>query len=685
MQMNDDDVLFQALASPGMAVSGLSRDQWIMVGMALKSGGYPVSVWDDWSRNDSRYKQGECEKKWKGFSGSAGGRSVTVASIIKLAEENGWTYRKYDISNGIIGWDDEIEWDGEVFSGFQEKSEVSPANDLKLYIQTLFKSDEIIGYVTNDVWKDSDGKWKPSKGSYTKTAGEILELIDKYPDDIEFAIGSWEKEAGAWIRFNPLNGDGVKNVNVTRFTYALVESDTLPLEDQKRLYAELELPIAALVYSGGKSIHAIVKVDASDYDEYRDRVEYLYSYLKNHGLDIDKQNKNPSRLSRMPGVTRNGIYQALLGVNLGRKSWDDWIDFTEGEGDELPAIESWDKITEEGLPDLPPELIEGIVRRGHKLLLSSSSKAGKSFLLMELCWAIAEGRKWLKYQCAMGKVLYVNLEIDPASCKHRFKDILDALGWTPHHADNLHIWNLRGNAKPLNELVPQLARRIKKKNYAAVVIDPVYKVITGDENNASEMGRFCNQLDRICKETGATAIYCHHHSKGAQGSKKAMDRASGSGVFARDPDAQLDVIELAVSANKKEQIAEDVRDTAFRMESSLREFRNIDPLDFWFHYPIHKVDETGELEKCHPLGSPEANLEKSSKRTSEDARLTSLMDAWTFLDGHDPTTDELPTVKSMSKYLGKSERTIRRNLEEFSDIFTIQGGTVRMKDTADLE
>ena len=33
-------------------------------------------------------------------------------------------------------------------------------------------------------------------------------------------------------------------------------------------------------------------------------------------------------------------------------------------------------------------------------------------------------------------------------------------------------------------------------------------------------------------------------SKGAQGGKKAMDRASGSGVFARDPDAQLDVIEL---------------------------------------------------------------------------------------------------------------------------------------------
>ena len=38
---------------------------------------------------------------------------------------------------------------------------------------------------------------------------------------------------------------------------------------------ELELPIAVLVYSGGKSVHAIVKIDAPNYDEYRRRVDFL--------------------------------------------------------------------------------------------------------------------------------------------------------------------------------------------------------------------------------------------------------------------------------------------------------------------------------------------------------------------------------------------------------------------------
>ena len=67
--------------------------------------------------------------------------------------------------------------------------------------------------------------------------------------------------------------------------------------------------------------------------------------------------------------------------------------------------------------------------------------------------------------------------------------------------------------------------------------------------------------------------------------KKAMDRASGSGVFARDPDAQLDMIQLELS----EDIANNVRDgneTAWRLESSLREFPNITPVNFWFEYPI---------------------------------------------------------------------------------------------------
>ena len=75
------------------------------------------------------------------------------------------------------------------------------------------------------------------------------------------------------------------------------------------------------------------------------------------------------------------------------------------------------------------------------MLLAGPSKAGKSFALIEMCIAIAEGRKWFNWQCAKGKVLYVNLELDRASCLHRFKDVYTRLGWDAKNLSNIDIWN----------------------------------------------------------------------------------------------------------------------------------------------------------------------------------------------------------------------------------------------------
>jgi RecA-family ATPase len=306
---------------------------------------------------------------------------------------------------------------------------------------------------------------------------------------------------------------------------------------QQAIIKQLELPCAALVYSGGKSVHAIVKVDAPDYTEYRKRVDYLYAACQKNGLTLDQQNRNPSRLSRMPGILRGSQRQTLLETNIGKSCWDEWRDWLEAETDELPETESladdWDD-----LPPLADALITGVLRKGHKMLLAGPSKAGKSFALIELCIAIAEGTPWLgRFSCAQGKVLYINLELDRASCLHRFKDVYTALGLPPQNLRNIDIWNLRGASVPMDKLAPKLIRRAGKKGYTAVILDPIYKVITGDENSADQMAKFCNQFDLVCRALDCAVIYCHHHSKGAQGGKRSMDRASGSGVFARDPDA----------------------------------------------------------------------------------------------------------------------------------------------------
>ena len=650
-------------------VAATSYQEWIDVGMALKYEGYPCSIWDDWSRNDKRYKSGMCDKKWETFTGG-GSNPKTAATIIYMAQERGWQY--FD-GNQQLDWDDCIEYDGEdSFTGFTQQ-ERSSTEDLIKYLETLFESNDIVAYVTNDVWQQ-DGKWMPSKGTYTRKAKDIIRELKKYPDDIGATIGDYNPEAGAWIRFNPFDGKGVKNDNVTAFRYALVESDTLPIQEQNALFRKMELPIAAMVHSGGKSLHAIVHIDAEDYDEYRKRVEFLYEFLEKNGVVIDKQNRNPSRLSRMPGVTRNGNKQYLVATNIGRKNWIEWLDFAEGSTDELPDIVDLSEMLADP-PKLADELIKGILRRGHKMLISGSSKAGKSFLLMELCIAIAEGAEWLGFECKKGRVLYVNLEIDPASCVNRFTVIKNELKkrrkFVCKHTKDLLIWNLRGYAVPLDQLVPKLVRRAQSLNLDAIVIDPIYKVITGDENNASDMGAFCNQFDVIATKLGCSVIYCHHHSKGSQGAKKAMDRASGSGVFARDPDAQIDMIEIDIDETTQNMYADDYS-TGWRIESSLREFPNIKPVDVWFNYPLHEIDTTGILKGLSVQGSGSRSEKNEARKSHANEQFRAAYEAQNYTGTGVPVTE-------MMQYLDISEPTVKNRVKSMSGEFYIEKRMVKRK------
>lgn len=660
-----------------LSCSEMDHADWIKVGMALKSEGYDVSVWDDWSSKDpARYHPGECARRWRSFQGS--NAPVTGASIVKLAQDRGWT--PFSGADGVMDWNDVLEYDGDGSDPDPQEPPRKGTEDLILYLQTLYEPGDYVGYVTNDAWQTDDGKWVPSKGVYYRTAEELITSLHRYPDDLGATVGDWKPEAGAWIRFNALDGEGVRNENVVSFKFALVESDAMPIDEQISMYRKLELPIAALVHSGHKSVHAIVRVDAANHDEYRKRVTFLYDFLASRGVKVDTQNRNPSRLSRMPGVTRNGQVQKLLGVNIGRTSWLDWMDYVDGETDELPPMRTLDSYEDSELV-LPEELIKGILRQGHKMLISGSSKAGKSFLLMELCIAIAEGLKWLGFPCRQGKVLYVNLEIDPASCIHRFLKIYEALGIKPAHADNILVWNLRGRAVPMDQLVPRLVRRVQGKDLSAIVIDPIYKVITGDENSASDMAAFCNQFDKICAETACSVIYCHHHSKGAQGAKRAMDRASGSGVFARDPDAQLDMIELELSDDVRNWEAKKGA-TAWRLESSLREFENIVPVNFWFEYPIHRLDDGKSLTAMPTQGSLEAGRIKNKHSKSTDAAEEEFRTAFLAVnfDGSGAS------VADIAAYMGLAERTVRDRIKKMDGAFTLDKGMVRCAtETADLE
>jgi hypothetical protein len=92
---------------------------------------------------------------------------------------------------------------------------------------------------------------------------------------------------------------------VEKFRFAVLEFDSMPREQQIWFWAGVKLPVAALIDSGGKSIHAWVRIDAEDANEWTERVEEkLFDILT--AVGIDKTCKNEARLSRTPGHLRDG-------------------------------------------------------------------------------------------------------------------------------------------------------------------------------------------------------------------------------------------------------------------------------------------------------------------------------------------------------------------------------------------
>jgi RecA-family ATPase len=424
-----------------------------------------------------------------------------------------------------------------------------------------------------------------------------------------------------------------------------------------------------LVHSGGKSLHAIVNIGAVDYKQYQERVDYLYTVCRRRGLVVDTADKNPARLSRMPGFKRGDKWQYIVGRNMGLSDFVEWQHYIEDEMVEPLTVTNLGEIWD-NMPPLKPELIEGILRQGHKMLLVSSSKAGKTFALIELAIAIAEGRRWIGFRCKQGRVLYLNLELDEASFDDRMKRVYEAMDIEKKHPENIDIVHLRGKIEKLDKLVPQINRTLKAKEYMAVILDPTYKLGIGDENAADQVASFCNAIDRIAN-SGVSVIYAHHHSKGAQGSKASMDRASGSGVFARDADALLDMIELRIPADNAETLrkAYGEKVTAWRMEATLREFQRIEPVNLFFSYPVHELD-TGDFltdanleenERSMENGREMGTLAKKALKIDNKAKLLELI-------GRDEEfSGRRKTYKEYAEEMGLTEKTIKRYMSELKD------------------
>lgn len=465
-------------------------DTWIKVGMALHSTGASCADWDNWSKQSSKYQVGVCERKWKSFSNYTG-TPITIASLAQFAKEDGYVSK----------------------STLNVPKKNTPSQELISYLKVLFKSGDTINYIRE--YFERNGKFNPIGNGTNKSFDSLITALSQ-SDDIQTSIGKYNANAGAWIRLNPITGIGNKDADVVDCRHCLIEADTLPKDEQLQKLKELKIPCVAIVDSGGKSIHAIVRINAGkDERLFRDRVAELHRYLELRGFPVDKACKNPSRLSRLPGVYRNGVRQKLIEVNPDALSWDKWLILQEDLKLDVIRI---DDIINADPNDTSDNLIgKRFLCRDGSWLIIAQSGIGKSVFAMQVAMHFAIGKSIFELNPHTPKrVILMQAENNRLDLMEPSKSILSQMQVSPEELELLreNLFIISENKSSGALFIKILEKVCARYVPDIVIIDPLLSYIGDDISLQAVCSSFLrNQLNPIIHKYNFGLIFMHHTGK----------------------------------------------------------------------------------------------------------------------------------------------------------------------------
>lgn len=337
----------------------LTHDEWLSTSIAAKAAGVGYEAWDRWCRLDqARYDEDRNRARWETFDPDKPG-GVTGGTLFWRARTAGWSgagaQRRPDRRTRRRGGGGEARpprldlppYDGPSLPTLAKAREVPPEVQLRRYLEALYPletdRERTVVLVTDGRPKaDGSGKYSPRGSGRAFYVGALIE-------DPERALGEGRPEVGAWITANPFDAEkldradgngGRKAANVAAYSFALMEADededggSIDLEGQWGHAARLGLPVVAAVWSGGRSLHLVCRVDAEDAAQYKERATFMLDTCRANGFPVDPANKDPARLTRAPGFSRGGEQQTLMFADPDARSYAGWLGFLKEHGAE---------------------------------------------------------------------------------------------------------------------------------------------------------------------------------------------------------------------------------------------------------------------------------------------------------------------------------------------------------------
>ena len=442
--------------------------------------------------------------------------------------------REPPISRKVVTDADEIiDWNGTIgpknTDGEYEPDYVAevpaasgdPVADLKTWLACLYRPEDKVNYVVAS-FKDEDGKYKPRGMGVTRTREDIEADLDRYAKKghtgetlLRNVLGDWTPEAGVWARINPLDGNGSTNANVVRLDHVLVEGDEQEIGKQIAVIRSLHLPCSAVVHSGGKSVHAVVKIDAgTDKSIYKERVDTLFKKLEAAGFIADPKCRNSSRLSRLPGPMRGGNPQYIISNTCGAESWDAWM-----AEQEESAFQSNVKTIDDLLKKPENDSLVGerfLCKQGVWLLVAQSG-VGKSVFAIQAAISFSVGRSvfGLKVDRPL-KNLMIQAENNEGDMHEVASGVYHELNFTKEEKA-LAKTNFRVDHCSRytgGQFAAYLAHLCRVHKPDIVWVDPLLSYLGGEISKMQDTSRFLrNQLQPVIEDANIGLVVIHHTGK----------------------------------------------------------------------------------------------------------------------------------------------------------------------------
>ena len=240
----------------------------------------------------------------------------------------------------------------------------------------------------------------------------------------------------------------------------------------------------------------------------------------------------------------------------------------------------------------PQPLIEGgILPQRGQLIIGGSSKRGKSVLADNLALDLVTATPFLG-QFAIPKKRRGSIfqaEISEVSMQDRLQKMVRAMPIKPEPGF-LEVINKKGLNLNRTKDFDLIRGKIENHQSEFVMIDPMYRFHSGDENKSSEMKNFFSQTDQLTEKCGVAVILVHHFGKPTEFEREGAQMLRGSSTIFDYGDSYLSL--KRQSRNKPKEyitIAFELRNA--EDPDSLYLWRN--PETLW--YEVQAVDSTSTV------------------------------------------------------------------------------------------